>query len=99
MVAGMIAKAFELGGGSFTVDGACAASLYALKFAMNDLEIGRADVMLTGGVCRPDSAFTQMGFSQLRALSPTGVCAPFDEQGQRTGGWRGSRDLCVETSG
>ncbi|GAK58852.1 beta-hydroxyacyl-(acyl-carrier-protein) dehydratase, FabA/FabZ [Candidatus Vecturithrix granuli] len=81
MVAGMIAKAFGLGGGSFTVDGACAASLYALKFAVNDLQTGRADVMLTGGVCRPDSAFTQMGFSQLRALSPTGVCAPFDEQG------------------
>lgn len=81
MVAGMIAKAFGLGGGSFTVDGACAASLYALKFAMNDLQTGRADVMLTGGACRPDSAFTQMGFSQLRALSPTGICAPFDERG------------------
>lgn len=81
MVAGMIAKALELGGGSFTVDGACAASLYALKFAVNDLQTERADVMLTGGVCRPDSTFTQMGFSQLRALSPTGVCAPFDEQG------------------
>ena len=81
MVAGIVAKAFELGGGSFTVDGACAASLYALKFAVNDLQTRRADVMLTGGVCRPDSAFTQMGFSQLRALSPIGVCAPFDAKG------------------
>ena len=81
MVAGMISKAFGLGGGSFTVDGACAASLYALNYAVRELQSGRADVMLTGGVCRPDSAFTQMGFSQLRALSPSGICAPFDEQG------------------
>ena len=78
MVAGITAQAFGLGGGSFTVDGACAASLYALNFAALELQAGRADAMLTGGVCRPDSAFTQMGFCQLGALSPTGVCAPFD---------------------
>ncbi len=34
--------------------------------------------MLTGGVSRPDCLYTQMGFSQLRALSPSGRCAPFD---------------------
>ena len=78
MVAGITAQAFGLGGGSFTVDGACAASLYALNFAALELQAGRADAMLTGGVCRPDSAFTQMGFCQLGALSPTGACAPFD---------------------
>ena len=78
MVAGIVAQAFGLGGGSFTVDGACAASLYALNFAVMELQAGRADAMLTGGVCRPDSAFTQMGFCQLGALSPTGTCAPFD---------------------
>ncbi len=78
MVAGITAQAFGLGGGSFTVDGACAASLYALNFAVMELQAGRADAMLTGGVCRPDSAFTQMGFCQLGALSPTGTCAPFD---------------------
>ena len=78
MVAGITAQALGLGGGSFTVDGACAASLYALNFAVLELQAGRADAMLTGGVCRPDSAFTQMGFCQLGALSPTGTCAPFD---------------------
>ena len=80
LVAGLITKALNLGGGSYTIDGACAASLYALNYAVAELLAGRADVMLTGGVCRPDSAFTQMGFSQLGALSPTGVCAPFDEE-------------------
>ena len=31
------------------------------------------------GVSRPDPLYTQIGFSQLRALSPSGRCAPFDE--------------------
>ena len=34
--------------------------------------------MLTGGVSRPDPLYTQMGFAQLRALSPTGKASPFD---------------------
>ena len=34
--------------------------------------------MLTGGVSRPECLYTQMGFSQLRALSPSGRCSPFD---------------------
>ena len=35
--------------------------------------------MVAGGVSRPESLYTQVGFSQLRALSPSGRCAPFDE--------------------
>ena len=34
--------------------------------------------MITGGVSRPSSLYTQMGFSQLRALSPSGRPSPFD---------------------
>ena len=34
--------------------------------------------MLAGGVSRPDSLYTQMGFAQLRALATTGRCTPFD---------------------
>ncbi|OQY27421.1 MAG: hypothetical protein B6244_10640 [Candidatus Cloacimonetes bacterium 4572_55] len=76
----ILSQAFGLKGISYTIDGACAASLYALKAAADELQAGRADTMLTGGLGRPDSLFTQMGFSQLRALSPTGVCAPFDKK-------------------
>jgi len=75
---GVLAKAFGLGGGAFTLDAACASSLYALKLAMEELRAGRADAMLAGGVSRPESLYTQMGFSQLRALSPSGLPAPFD---------------------
>jgi acyl transferase domain-containing protein/3-hydroxymyristoyl/3-hydroxydecanoyl-(acyl carrier protein) dehydratase len=78
LVAGMLARALGLGGGSYTLDAACASSLYALKLAVDELRAGHADAMLAGGVSRPDCLYTQMGFSQLRALSPSGRCSPFD---------------------
>ena len=78
MPAGLVAQALGFGGGSFCLDAACASSLYALKLACDELEAQRADAMLAGGVSRPDALYTQMGFSQLRALSPSGRCAPFD---------------------
>ena len=79
--AGVLAKSLGLQGTCFTLDAACASSLYALKLAVDELVAGRADAMLAGGLSRPDSLYTQMGFSQLRALSPTGTCSPFDENG------------------
>ena len=76
----LLAGALGLGGGSYTLDAACASSLYAVKLACDELRSGRADAMLTGGVSRPDSLFTQVGFSQLKALSPSGRCSPFDRR-------------------
>ncbi|MDM8541825.1 beta-ketoacyl synthase N-terminal-like domain-containing protein [Desulfococcaceae bacterium HSG9] len=74
----LLAQALGLGGGSLTLDAACASSLYAVKLACDELHAGRADAMLAGGVSRPDCLYTQVGFSQLKALSPSGRCAPFD---------------------
>ncbi|MDT8443758.1 MAG: beta-ketoacyl synthase N-terminal-like domain-containing protein, partial [Desulfuromonadales bacterium] len=79
--AGLLAKALGLGGTCYTLDAACASSLYAIKLAADELLAGRADAMLTGGLSRPDSLYTQMGFSQLHALSPSGSCSPFDANG------------------
>jgi acyl transferase domain-containing protein/3-hydroxymyristoyl/3-hydroxydecanoyl-(acyl carrier protein) dehydratase len=81
MPAGILATALGLGGGTMTLDAACASSLFAVKLAADELLAGRADAMLAGGLSRPDALYTQMGFSQLRALSPTGTCSPFDERG------------------
>lgn len=78
--AGVLAKAMGFGGGSYTLDAACASSLYALKYAVDELISGRADTMLTGGLSRPDCLYTQMGFSALGAISKTGHCAPFDHK-------------------
>ncbi|MBI9082662.1 MAG: acyltransferase domain-containing protein [Desulfobacterales bacterium] len=77
--AALVSRALGLGGGSLTLDAACASSLYAVKLACVELQAGRVDAVVTGGVSRPDCLFTQVGFSQLRALSPSGRCAPFDE--------------------
>jgi acyl transferase domain-containing protein/3-hydroxymyristoyl/3-hydroxydecanoyl-(acyl carrier protein) dehydratase len=76
--AALLAGALGLGGSTFTLDAACASSLYAIQLACEELRAGRADAMLTGGVSRPECLYTQMGFSQLRALSPSGRCSPFD---------------------
>jgi acyl transferase domain-containing protein len=77
--ASLLAKGLGLGGGSYTLDAACASSLYAVKFACDELQSFRADAMLAGGVSRPECLYTQVGFSQLKALSPSGRCAPFDK--------------------
>ncbi len=74
----LLADAFGFKGGAYTLDAACASSLYAIKLACDELKAGRADAMIAGGVSRPECLYTQVGFSQLRALSPTGRCAPFD---------------------
>jgi acyl transferase domain-containing protein/3-hydroxymyristoyl/3-hydroxydecanoyl-(acyl carrier protein) dehydratase len=79
--AGLLARKLGLGLASFTLDAACASSLYALALACDELLAGRADCMLAGGASRPDPLYTQMGFSQLRALSPRGRCSPFDRRG------------------
>ncbi|MBS1153320.1 MAG: omega-3 polyunsaturated fatty acid synthase, partial [Myxococcaceae bacterium] len=76
--AGLLARALGLGGGSFTLDAACASSLYALHLACAELEAGRLDAVLAGGVSLPQALYTQVGFTQLQALSASGRCAPFD---------------------
>jgi acyl transferase domain-containing protein/3-hydroxymyristoyl/3-hydroxydecanoyl-(acyl carrier protein) dehydratase len=76
--AGLLARGLRLGLGSYTLDAACASSLYAIKLAADELMAGRADAMLAGGCSRPDCQYTQMGFAQLRALSAAGRCRPFD---------------------
>ncbi len=80
--AAALQRALRLRGGASTLDAACASSLYAIAIACQDLSAHRYDAALAGGVSRPDSLFTQMGFSQLRALSPEGKCRPFDDRGQ-----------------
>ena len=79
--ASLLAGSLGLGGSCYGLDAACASSLYAVKLACDELLAHRASAMLAGGLSRPDSLYTQMGFSQLRALSPSGRCSPFDVKG------------------
>lgn len=74
----LTAKLLGFNQGGYALDAACASSLYAIKLACDQLQAHRADVMMAGGISRPDSLYTQMGFTQLRALSQRGICSPFD---------------------
>lgn len=76
----LIAMGLGLNGVAFTLDAACASSLYSLKFAAEELLAHRADAMLAGGMSRPDCQYTQMGFAQLQALSRLGRCAPLSAE-------------------
>jgi len=74
---GLLAQALGLRGTAFSLDAACASSLYAIALACAELRAGRLDAVVAGGVSRPDCLYTNVGFSQLRALSPSGRCRPF----------------------
>ena len=75
-----VARGLGLGGVSYSLDAACASSIYAIRFACDQLNSGRSDLMLSGGVCAPDSLFTQLGFTQLQALSQSGKLCPLDHR-------------------
>ncbi len=47
--AALLARAMGFEGGSFTLDAACASSLYSIKLACEHLALKKADIMLAGG--------------------------------------------------
>jgi acyl transferase domain-containing protein/3-hydroxymyristoyl/3-hydroxydecanoyl-(acyl carrier protein) dehydratase len=73
----LLARALRLDRGAFALDAACASSLYAIRLACEELQSGRADLMLAGAVSRGDDLFLHVGFSTLEAISPTGQIRPF----------------------
>ena len=77
----LAARALGLGLGGSSLDAACASGLYAVRLGCRMLASGRADAVVAAGVQRADSSFLFYGFSQLRALSPTGLCRPMDQRG------------------
>ncbi|MBL0423232.1 hypothetical protein JI739_23045 [Ramlibacter sp. AW1] len=76
----LLVRALGLGAEAFTLDAACASSLYALKLACDALAHGRADLMLAGAACGTDAMFLHIGFRALKALSPTGQSRPFHRE-------------------
>jgi len=69
-IAGRICNHFDLKGGGYTVDGACAASLLAVTTACSSLACGDLDVALAGGVDLSLDPFELVGFSRAGALAP-----------------------------
>lgn len=80
VISGRISNRFDFGGTNATVDAACASSLAALYAAVMELESGRADLALAGGIDTLQSPFGYLGFSRAQALSPRSECSTFDRK-------------------
>jgi 3-oxoacyl-[acyl-carrier-protein] synthase II len=69
IAAGHISIRFGLGGPSFSVSTACSSSSHAVGTAFDQIRLGHADVLLTGGA-DADVTYTGIGgFNSLHALS------------------------------
>lgn len=84
VIAGRIANRFNLGGTNCITDAACAGSLSALTMAISELQLGHADMMITGGVDTLNDIVMFMCFSKTQALSLSGDCRPFSSQADGT---------------
>lgn len=80
---GIIANRLDLMGPNCIVDAACASSLVALEQACRELQLGRCDLMLSGGVHAQTPPHSYMIFSQINALSRERI-RPFDAAGTGT---------------
>ncbi|MFT5355418.1 MAG: 3-oxoacyl-(acyl-carrier-protein) synthase/3-hydroxymyristoyl [Polyangiales bacterium] len=74
----LIARELGFAAGGYSLDAACASSLYAIELACRSLQEGRSDMMVAGAVNRADDLFIHVGFSALGALSASGQSRPFD---------------------
>lgn len=79
VIAGRVANRFDFGGTNYTVDAACASSLAAINLAVQELESGRSDLVVTGGVDTVQNPFAYLCFSKSQALSPRGRPRTFDQ--------------------
>ncbi len=69
-IAGRIANQFDLHGGAWSVDAACASSLVAVASAGDLLASGRADMVVVVAVDLSLDPFELVGFSRNGALAP-----------------------------
>ncbi len=77
VMTGRVANRLNLRGPNYLVDAACSSSLLALDAAMGELNAGRSDMMLAGGVNASLPAEVNVIFTQLGALSNSGKVRPF----------------------
>jgi acyl transferase domain-containing protein len=84
VMTGRICNRLDLMGPNYIIDAACASSLIAVEAAMLELQRGRADVMLTGGVNTSTSPLVYAVFCALGALSRSSSIRPFDARADGT---------------
>ncbi|WP_431867649.1 SDR family NAD(P)-dependent oxidoreductase [Nocardiopsis eucommiae] len=85
-IAGRVCNHFDLGGGGYTVDGACSSSLLSVATAATALADGDLDAALAGGVDLSIDPFEVIGFAKTGALA-TGEMKVYDKDSN--GFWPG----------
>ena len=73
IISGRVANLFNFHGPNFTVDAACASALAAIDAAVEGLEQGDYDAVVTGGIDANMGAPSFIKFSAIGALSATGT--------------------------
>ena len=84
VVAGRICNRLDFGGTNCVVDAACASSMSAINLAILELEAGRSDMVITGGIDTLNDIFMHMCFAKTQILSPTGDAKPFSSSADGT---------------
>jgi 3-oxoacyl-[acyl-carrier-protein] synthase II len=69
-----------LRGQSYGVVSACASGAHAVGSALRMIQYGDADAVVCGGTEATLTAFAFGSFTQMQALSPTGISRPFDRR-------------------
>ncbi|NBB87714.1 MAG: beta-ketoacyl synthase, partial [Bacteroidetes bacterium] len=73
IIAGRVANLFDFHGPNYVVDAACASAMAGMTAAIEGLEEGAYDAVITGGVDANMSASTYVKFCKIGALSATGT--------------------------
>ncbi|WP_022669415.1 type I polyketide synthase [Desulfospira joergensenii] len=84
VVAGRIANRLNLSGTNAVSDAACASSLSAIHTAVMELEAGKCDMSITGGVDTLNDIFMHMCFAKTGVLSHTSDARPFSKDADGT---------------
>jgi 3-oxoacyl-[acyl-carrier-protein] synthase II len=85
-IAGLISIRNGIHGFGYTVNSACASSNTAMCDAFDKIKLGKADVIITGGISANVNPITFAGFGQAKALSthynddPKSASRPFDSK-------------------
>ena len=78
--AAAVSQTFDFGGPAYTIDSACASSSVAIHDAVTQLRAGAIDSAIAGGAYINLSPVNLVAFTKIGAISPTGVCRPFDHR-------------------
>ncbi|UXY13616.1 SDR family NAD(P)-dependent oxidoreductase [Chitiniphilus purpureus] len=94
--AGRIAYTFDLTGPCLQLDTACSSSLVALHLARQALLAREIDTAIVAAANLIISPVGSIGFSRLKALSPDGLCKPFDAAADGYGRGEGVAALLLQ---